>query len=276
MKQPFTILIAFALSPLATLLAADPLSEETKRILAEAQSRIRAIYERREFRAAEFSAEWLPDRSGFTIQERDPETNKMIQVGYEVRAGQPLKKATLEDRPQARQPSVSPDGKWAIEFKDRNMLLRDISSGETTQMTHSVPEREVSFRGLAWSPDSTHLTFVESDSTDIRLRPVLVPEDPSYPGVRKNRFARVGEKIDALRVGLMDIVEKQTKWLPIETPAEGFYLGQLEWAGNSTEILVETMSRFRDKREFVLASIDGQIKNIYSETNAAWAESAQG
>jgi dipeptidyl-peptidase-4 len=36
------------------------------------------------------------------------------------------------------------------------------------------------------------------------------------------------------------------------------------------------MSRFRDKREFLLATVDGQLKKIYSETNAAWAVSAQG
>ena len=78
MKQPVTILIAFALCPLATLLAADPPVEATKRVLAEAETRIRAIYERRAFRPAEVSAEWLPDSSGYRIQERDPKTNKMI------------------------------------------------------------------------------------------------------------------------------------------------------------------------------------------------------
>ena len=255
--------------------AASP-AEETKRVLAEAEPRIRAIYERREFRAAEVSAEWRPDSSGYGIQERDSRTNELIQVSYDVRTGQPLKEAAGIDGQEARQPSVSPDGKWILELKDRNLFLRNLSNGETTQVTHSLPERDVSFRSLAWSSDSTHVFFAEADSTDIRQRPVLVPEDPSYPGVMYNRFARVGEKIEALRIAIVDIVEKQTKWLPIETPTEGFYLGQLEWAGNSTEVLVETMSRFRDKREFLLATVDGQLRKIYSETNAAWAVSAQG
>ena len=255
--------------------AASP-SEETKRVLAEVEPRIRAIYERREFRAAEVSAEWLPDSSGYRIQERDSKTNELIQVSYDVRTGQPLKEAARIDGQEARQPSVSPDGKWILELKDRNLFLRNLSNGETTQVTLSLPERDVSFRSLAWSPDSTHVFFVEADSTDIRQRPVLVPEDPSYPGVMYNRFARVGEKIEALRIAIVDIVEKQTKWLPIEMPLEGFYVGQPEWAGNSTEVLVETMSRFRDKRVFVLATVDGQLRKIYSETNAAWAVSAQG
>ena len=276
MKQPFTILIALALSPLASLLAGEPTAEVTKRLLAEAEPRIRAIYERREFRATEVSAEWLPDSSGYRIQERDLKTNEQIQIVYDARTGQPMKDAIRKENQQARPPSVSPDGKWTLEFQDRNMFLRDVSNGEITQVTHSLPEREVSFRNLSWSPDSTHVFFVESDSTDIRLRPVLVPEDPSYPGVSHHRFARVGEKIESLRVAVVDMVAKQTKWLPVETPPEGFYLGQLEWAGNSTEVLVESMSRFRDKREFLLATVDGQLRKIYSETNAAWAVSAQG
>ena len=306
MKPPFTLLIAFALSPLATLLAADSPAEATKRVLAEAEPRIRAIYERREFRAAEVSAEWLPDSSGYRIQERDLKTNEPIQVVYEARTGQPLKDSARKESQKARQPSVSPDGKWILESKDRNLILHDLSNGETTQVTHSLPEREVSFRELEWSPDSKHVLFVESDSTDVRRRVVLVPEDPSYPGVRNDRFARVGEKIEGLRVAVVDIAKKQSKWLPIETPPEGFYLGQVEWAACRSmgfqpvqngahreragkteaartgspcyedEILVETMSRFRDKREFLLATVEGQIKKIYSETNAAWAVSAQG
>lgn len=270
------LVCALALSlPIANAQAATP-SEEVKRALAAAEPRIRAIYDRREFRASLVSAEWLPDSSGFTVQERDPQTNRMVPVGYEVRTGQPLKKATQKNRPPARQPLVSPDGKWTIEIQERTLFLRELPNGEPVSVTHALPERDVSFRDVAWSPDSTRAVFIEADSTDVRRRSVLVPSDPSYPGVDQNRFARVGEKIETLRIGTVDIAGKQAKWLPIEAPAEGFYLGQLEWAGNSTQVLVETMSRFRDRRDFVLASVDGPVKTIYSETNDAWAESAQG
>ena len=58
-------------------------------------------------------------------------------------------------------------------------------------------------------------------------------------------------------------------------PEEGFYLGQLEWAGNSSEVLVEWMSRFRDRREFLLVPVGGEAKTIFSETNEAWAVASQ-
>ena len=85
-------------------------------------------------------------------------------------------------------------------------------------------------------PDGRRVVFIESDKTKVRQRPVLMPTDPSYPEVRQHRFARVGEKIPALRVGVVDIENQQIQWLPIEAPDEGFYLGQLEWAGNSRRI----------------------------------------
>lgn len=53
----------------------------------EANSRLRAIYERGEFRVRRFGAEWLPDSSGYTIQERDPKTEKSVLATYDVRTG---------------------------------------------------------------------------------------------------------------------------------------------------------------------------------------------
>lgn len=276
MKTAFLLVLAISMAPLVTLQAAEPSVGEGKRILAEAEPRIRAIFERREFRPAEFTAEWLPDGAGYVIQEHDPKTNQRVERRYELRDGMPVEAATSKERPKAQSPSVSPDGKWKLEPQGNQLLLRELATGATTQVTQTPADREVSFSNLAWSPDSTHALFVAADTTEVRRRAVLVPEDPSYPGVRQDRFARVGERLESLRVAVVSVSEKQAKWLPIETPAEGFYLGQVEWAGNSSELLVETLSRFRDKREFLLVTIDGQVKKIYSETNAAWAVSAQG
>ena len=112
--------------------------------------------------------------------------------------------------------------------------------------------------------------------TDVRLRSVLAPGDPSYPDVRQHRFARVGGVIEKLRIGVVNSDGKQLTWLPIETPAEGIYLGQVEFAGDNDEVLVERFSRFRDKRDFLLVATSGQIRTIFSETNDAWVESSQG
>jgi dipeptidyl-peptidase-4 len=74
-----------------------------------------------------------------------------------------------------------------------------------------------------------------------------------------------------LRVGVVDAGGKQTRWLSIPEPSEGFYLGQVGWAGNSDELLVEKRSRFRDQREFLIADIrTGAVTTIFEESDPAW------
>lgn len=107
-------------------------------------------------------------------------------------------------------------------------------------------------RSPTWSPDGTKVLFTEIDESEVPKRAVLVPSDPSYPDVRHDRFARVGGAIAKRRVGLWDITQDVVTWLPLDAPEEGFYVGQVQWAGNSHEVLVETLSRFRDRREFLL------------------------
>ena len=242
----------------------------------ETTSRLKAIYERGEFRAKTFQAEWLSDSSGYTIQELDPQTDKMISATYKVRSEDRTESNPEEGTDTKRGSLVSLDGSRVIEFNDRNLFARDLASGQRVQLTKHSSEKDIDYRNPLWSPDGRRVVFVESDATLVRQRPVLVPDDPSYPGVQNNRFARVGEEIEKLRIGVVDFNGSNLQWLSIDAPEDGYYLGQVEWAGSANEVLVEKMSRFRDKREFLLATIGGDVKQIFHESNDAWAESSQG
>lgn len=242
----------------------------------EAEVRLHAIYTRGEFRPQKFQPEWLPDSSGYTVEERDPKTDQMIRISYDVRTGKRTDFKAGKGKPSGRVPLLSPDAKSVLEFQDRNIFVRDLAGGQRTQLTKRSADRDISYRDPVWSPDGKRIAFIESDSTSVRQRAVLTPDDPSYPGVRNHRFARVGEELAKLRIGVVDSAGENVQWLPLESPPEGFYLGQMAWAGNSEEVLVEKFSRFRDQREFLLAKTDGNVRRIFFESNEAWAESSQG
>ena len=97
-------------------------------------------------------------------------------------------------------------------------------------MTATAEGRDVAFRDFRWSSSGKAASFVKVDRTDVRLRSVLVPSDPSYPGVAEHRFARVGGTIEGLEVGIVNVDRKEVQWVSIETADEGFYLGQVDWA----------------------------------------------
>ena len=243
---------------------------------AETEARLKAIYESGEFRPQAFQTDWLPDSSGYTVQKRDPTSDQMNRTSHDVRTGQQIELKPENEERSGRRSLFSPDGKRVLEFQDRDLFVRDLESRKRTQLTKRPREVDIQYRNPSWSPDGSHIVFVESDASDVRQRAVLVPEDPSYPVVQHHRFARVGEEIDRLRVGVVDADGNNMKWLPIESPPDGWYLGQVEWAGNADEILVEKFSRFRDQREFILVNTNGETKPIYHESNDAWAESSQG
>lgn len=239
----------------------------------EVQSRLRAIYERGQWRARRFEAQWLPDSSGYLVTERQEGSNQGEVRFYHVESGERGETPSLA-RPE---PLLAPDGSRGLEFRDQHLVVRDLADDSRKQLTNHPSDREIFYRQPTWSPDGKQVLFVESDETEVRKRSVLIPADPSYPQVEKHRFARVGEVIPKLRIGVVDRDGNEVRWLPIESPPEGFYLGQVQWAGNSNEVVIETLSRFRDRREFILVNLEDQTtRSLFSETNRAWAVASQG
>jgi dipeptidyl-peptidase 4 len=249
----------------------------TDDLLKEAEPCLRAIYEEGEFRAQRFRADWLPDSSGYTLRESVPGSEERVLVRYDVPSG----KRTVLDLPDKaeghRSGNISPGGQHVLYTEEGDLYVRDLGNDQTHPLTKSARSDAVSNRRAVWSPDGQRIAFVQSDASAIKLRSALVPGDPSYPGVREVRFARVGGTIATLRVGVVDVQGSETRWLALPMPTEGFYLGQVSWAGNSHELLVEKLSRFRDEREFLLADLrTGAITRIFHETDPAWVIASYG
>src|SRR5210317_2098662 len=80
-------------------------------MLEEAESRLRAVYDRGEFRAKRFRADWLDDGSGYTVSETVPEKEERVLVRYDAASG----RRTVLDSPRkertGRSGNISPDGK---------------------------------------------------------------------------------------------------------------------------------------------------------------------
>ncbi len=248
-----------------------------EQLLKKVESRLRAIYDRGEFRAKRFRADWLADSSGYTVLEPVPGANERVLVRYDVATG---KRTVLDSPPRAksgRSGTRSPDGQSLLYADHGNLYVRDLRSDRKIPLTKNAPDSAVSNSRAVWSPDSTKIAFVQSDVSAVKLRPVLVPGDPTYPTVKEVRFARVGGTIATLRVGVVDARGNETRWLPIAIPSEGFYLGHVAWAEHSDELLVEKLSRFRNEREFLLADVrSGAIRRIFHESDPAWVIASYG
>ena len=321
------IMPCFRVVSIAAVLALQGV-DASAQVPAEAEARLRAIYERGEFNPRSFRATWLRDGSGYTMLEPALGTNARELVRYDAASGD---RTVLASQSQLVPPgatdalaiedyalmpdddrlllqasrreagnrvndywilerssgtlrrvvagvaggavdnNISPDGQRFLYADKGNLHVYDLGPDRTIPLTTDGTVGSVSNGRAVWSPDGRRIAYVQSDVSDVRLRSMLVPGDPSYPGVREVRFARVGETIATLRVGVVDAQGGEPLWLSIPAPAEGFYLGQVDWATNSHELLVEWFSRGRDEREFLIADVrTGAVTRIYDESDPAW------
>lgn len=130
---------------IATLAISDVRSQAAHEdLLQHAESRFRATYDRDEFRAKQFQADWLPDSSGYTVLESAPDRKEQVRVRYDVASG----KRTVPDAAQTEKPgrsgNLSPDGKRIVFSEQGNLYVRDQDSDRKIPLTKSVPDGPVS------------------------------------------------------------------------------------------------------------------------------------
>ena len=116
--------------------------------------------------------------------------------------------------------TISPEGGRILFSRDGDLHVHDLAAAQTTRLTHTTAQ-SVSNGRAAWSPDGNRIAFVQSDASGVRMRSMLVPTDPSYPELQQVRFARVGETITKLRVGVVDAEGREVRWISIPSPDRG-------------------------------------------------------
>jgi len=331
MQCALTFLVVASLARPAR--AASPAAEASARLLAQAEPRIKAIYETDEFRMRSFRATWLPDGSGYLKLETPdgaaegeiarydsasgqrtvavaserllvPGTSERLRIHgfvcsptgkrfllhtesaggkdgsdrwlFETGTGalRPVK-AGREARFEAN--AFSPDEQRLLGSRGADLIVYDITGSRTIPLTKDGNPDSIENDGARWSPDGQWIAYIQSDSSAVPKRAVLVPGDPTYRTFRETRFERIGGPITTLRIGVVSVEGGPTRWIELADKPGTFYLKPLGWAGNSDEVLVDKYSRSRDAREVLLANHrTGAITKAFAETDPAWVDMENG
>ncbi|CAN5285224.1 DPP IV N-terminal domain-containing protein [soil metagenome] len=316
----------------STFLTADDRTDREK-VLAETETRLKSIYERRDFAPVLFTGKWLADSSGYLILEATPPGSVPQLVRYDSKGGNrsnvisadqlvipgspdrlilqqfiqtpvshkillqgrvnsdkqgrssywlydtksaDLKKISAEIPQMPQEKSFAPQGDRILFRRGVNLAVCDLATGQLTPLTKDEGRGSLANGDHAkWSPDARQIAFVQSDSSQVRRRPVVQTNDPTYPDVSFERFARIGTPIPTLRVGVVASEGGATRWLKLPLEPGNFYINDVSWAGNSKELLIEILSRFRDSRRFLIANIEtGEIATVYEESDPAWVDAS--
>ncbi|TWT32911.1 DUF885 family protein [Blastopirellula retiformator] len=103
----------------------------------------------------------------------------------------------------------SPDGKWTVQIRDNNVVLKNVESGDETTLT-TDGDAKSSYGQLQWSPDSQTLIALKTTPGD-RGEVYRIESSPKEGGRAKlhtSRYALPGDKFDAFDIHLFDVAKQ--------------------------------------------------------------------
>jgi dipeptidyl-peptidase-4 len=181
---------------------------------------------------------------------------------------------------------LSPDGTKAAYSSDHNLYTEDLASGVITPLTTDgtsrmingtfdwAYEEEFSCRdGFRWSPDSKRIAYWQIDATGIRNFLLIDNTDSLYSFTVPVEYPKAGEDPSACRVGVVTLGTGKTVWMQVPGDSRQHYIPRMEWAANSSELVMEQLNRKQnDAKVFLCDAGTGDATAIYEETDSAWID----
>lgn len=164
-------------------------------------------------------------------------------------------------------PKFSPDGKSVSFIRDNSLTvlrLRETGAPAVTVAPSNNPailnggvdwvyNEELETRSnYFWSPDSSHLAFLQMNETDVPRYPI---EDwiPTHATLDLERYPQPGDPNPEVRVGVIGIEGGRPVWIRLPINAGQDYVPRFGWADRRT-LWIETITRDHKHREINLAN----------------------
>ena len=182
---------------------------------------------------------------------------------------------------------LSPDGKKVAYVSEYNLYVEDLATGKITAITKNgnrklingtfdwAYEEEFFCRdGFRWSTDSKQIAYWQIDAQGTKDYLMINNTDSIYPQAVPVEYPIAGEPPSKYKIGVADIATVTTKWMKIpDDTIWRTYLPRMEWAANSTELIIQHLNRKQNESNIMLCDVkSGASKTIYNEKDAAWID----
>ena len=171
----------------------------------------------------------------------------------------------------------SPDGKQIAFVSGHNLYLESNDGKSKKVLTKDGTERiingtfdwayeeELGARdGFSWSPDSKNIAFWRIDATAVKNFTMINNTAEQYPKITLIEYPKAGELPSSVKIGIVNVMSKKTKWMEIPGAANNNYLPRLSWAGAS-EVMVMQLNRDQNHGKFFLCNVQTGKANLFYE-----------
>ena len=194
---------------------------------------------------------------------------------------------------------VSPDGKKAVYIKEYNLWVRDLITGQQTQLTTDGAKdfgyatdnagwKSSDVPILLWSPDSRKLATYKQDQRNVSDM-YLVSTNVGKPTLKSWKYPLPGDKqiitiqrviinVDTPKVIVMQIApDPRRGTLCDDIACGGTGFDDVDWNQDATQLAFVSTSRDHKEEKFRIANAStGEIREVFKETIATQFESGRG
>ncbi len=214
---------------------------------------------------------------------------------YAVKADETKAGMSMERRGAPEE--VSPDGKKAVYIKDYNLWVRDIATGNETQLTtdgvkdfgyatdnagwkHS--DRAI----LAWSPDSRKIATFQQDQRNVGEM-YLVTTNVGHPELRAWKYPLPGDKeiamiqrviihVDTPKVIRLQMPPDAHRGTLSDDISSGGGFDDVDWSADGSQLAFVSTSRDHKDEFFRIAdAVTGAVREVFEEKVATQYESGR-
>lgn len=195
---------------------------------------------------------------------------------YDIKA-----KKVIELSPNGKQmfPTFSPDCKMVAFVRDNNLFIKNLESGQETQVTTDgaynkikngwadwVYEEEFSKPDyFCWSKDGKNLAYVKFDETNVKEYSMDLYNGNLYPDKETFKYPKAGEDNSIVTVHIYDVNTAKTITADIGTEKD-IYIPRISWTNDASTLCIQRMNRLQNKIELLYANATtGATKVILTE-----------
>ena len=195
----------------------------------------------------------------------------------------------LQPLDEKREPQTlaeySPDGKKVSYIFENNLFVKEIETGNVTQLTQDgarnsiingttdwVYEEEFGItKGYGWSPDSKCIAYLRFDESEVKEFNLTYYYD-LYPDLYTFKYPKAGEdnsKVTAHLVHVSDAVSKEIDLGDYE------YIPRLKWSSESNHLVLQTLNRHQNHLKYHLVDLtekEMKVAQFYEESGEQYVE----
>ena len=191
----------------------------------------------------------------------------------------------INEKSKQRLADFSPNGRKVAYIIDNNLFVKDLLTGDETQITKDgsqnniingtvdwVYEEEFSFtKAFFWSPDSRKIAFMRLDESKVKEYQMTEYGD-LYPSQYKYKYPVAGEDNSLVSVLVYDFDNSDIKTMDIGKETDQ-YIPRICWTKDPGTLAIFRLNRLQNKLDIILANANfGVSKVMLTQENKSYIE----